>query len=229
MKFLKIILLLVIYVNFIITIDVDIDGEFEYLIEYRLEKQNTSWEKRGSLKFTEKDPKNYKPSIKVNNNNNLDVSKISLECELKGNYIIRFISKSNYFYSLVNPCELIDNNYNDLIKINSFTPLKNNSIISINYGIDNNYYNNDNNDDNSKVKFHTNIDIYEIHKSEGPIFEDNYETLNNKNKMENKEKKAPENQSFIQKYWWILTILMFVLMMGGGEEKEGGQQQSAQQ
>ena len=225
MYFTKYLFLFFILINLIITIDVDIEGEFEYSIEYRLEKQNTPWEKRGSLIFTEKDPKNYKPSIKINNNNNLDQTKLSKECELKGNYIIRFISKNNYFYSVTDPCDLIDNDFNDLIKINSFTPLNNNSIISINYGIDNNYYHND----NSNNKFHTNIDIYEIHKSEGPIFEDNYETLNNRNKIENNEKKVPENQSFIQKYWWILTIIMFVLMMGGGEEKEGGQQQGAQQ
>lgn len=205
----KVILLFLIIFSFTKTYELDIEEDFTLNIDYRLEKLEINWTSRGKIIFTQKDSKNYHPSIKIENENK-DFDLIKKECELKGNYYIRFSDNIISFYSSINPCELIKTQFHDKIRINTLNPISRNSIISLNYDVEFLY------DilDSDKKKFISTFDIVEINKVEGPIFNNEEEEEKKKNMKNN-----PENQSFFSKYWWIIMIMMFMLMMNGGDEQ----------
>ena len=71
---------------------VEIDSDFDLNIEYRLEKQETGWSKRGKLTFRTKDPSTYKSTVSLADFNFSPQMKkeIQEECKLKGNYILQF-------------------------------------------------------------------------------------------------------------------------------------------
>jgi len=228
------ILLFLIYISFIYTLIVDINDDFNLEIEYRLEKQETDWKKRGKLVFRSRDPNTYKSTASLVdfNFNSLMKKEIQKECKLGGNYILQFTNENNIterYYTSINPCNLISTNFHDKLQINSFTPIEKNKIKSINYMEDEDYeedYDIDEDEDEEvekkqKIKKGGNkIELSQIKKLEGPIFaeEDDGVDLNTKNKKE-KEKKQP--QSFFGRYWYIIAIVMFMLMMNGGQPPEG--------
>ena len=96
------------------TIELDISSDFKMDIEFRLEKLGTEWSKRGTLSFLEKGSKNYKSAIEIKNEimSNDIIQNINKECELQGNYFIRFRSSKNIFYSTINP---VYTNHNNIV------------------------------------------------------------------------------------------------------------------
>ena len=202
------------FFSFIYSIDLEIEEDFILNIDYRLEKLESNWNNRGKIIFSQKDKKNYQPSIKIENENK-DFDLIQKECELKGNYYIRFSDNSISYYSTINPCDLIKSKYHDKIRINTLSPISKKSIISMNYDTEVLF----DIDDSNKKKFISNYEIVDINRAEGPIFN------NEEEEVKKKDGKNPENQSFFSKYWWVIMIMMFMLMMGGGDEEGQGQTQ----
>lgn len=188
--------------------ELDIEEDFTLNIDYRLEKLEINWTSRGKIIFSQKDSKNYHPSIRIENENK-DFDLIKKECELKGNYYIRFSDNLISFYSSINPCELIKSQFHDKIRINTLNPISKNNIISINYDVEFLF-----DADSDKKKFTSTFDIVEINRVDGPIFNNDDDEEKKKNAKNN-----PENQSFFSKYWWIIMIMMFMLMMNGGDEQ----------
>lgn len=95
--------------------------------------------------------------------------------------------------------------------------------MSIDYNVDVMYDDDDFiEEDESKIKFNSKMDVTSLTRTEGPIFGDeDYD-------QQVKPKGAPpQSQSIFGKYWWIFMLVMFMLMMGGGEEPQG--QEGAQQ
>lgn len=241
MEFFKLSLIICL-VSFVIPLIVEIENDFNFDIEYRLEKQETNWIKRGQLTFRKKDPKNYKSTTSlVNFSLTSEMKKeIQKECKLNGNYILQFTNdkKTNEtYYTSLKACFLVSTNFHDKLILNTLVPIVDDQIISLSYLADYDYEDNfdddedDEDDDEGIVKKQktkggiTKIEISEIKAVEGPYFSEDDEGLDENSKKKKAEKETPP-KSFLGKYWWVIAIFMFMMMMNSGkEEQQEGQTQ----
>jgi hypothetical protein len=226
-------------VSLINSLLVDIKDDFDLNIEYRLEKQETSWLKRGQLNFRTKDKDTYKSTASLIDFNITPQMKkeISKECKLHGNYILQLINPKNNterYYTSVNACDLVSANYHDKFLINSFTPIENDKIISLRYLADEDFEDDFSEDDDEEIvtnkknkkKNFTKIELNQVKKIEGPIFSEEDDGADEATKIKKEEKKP---QSFLSRYWYIIAIMMVMMMMnGGGQEPQPGQGQQGQ-
>lgn len=227
---------------------VEINNDFNFDIDYRLEKQETSWKSRGQLVFRKKDPINYKSTASfMNFNFSPEMKKeIQKECKLNGNYILQFTNekqKNETYYSSIKACLLVNSNYHDKLILNTHFPIEPNEIISLNYLADPDYDDNFDEDDDdeddedivrnkkggNKKKDLTKIEIGKSKNVEGPYFSEDDEGIDETSKKKKASKDAPP-QSFLGKYWWIIALVMFMMMMQGGKEdpNAGSEQGQAQ-
>ena len=213
---------------------VDIKDDFNLDIEYRLEKQETNWIKRGQLTFRTKDKDTYKSTASLNDFLITSQMKkeITKECKLHGNYILQIMNpqnKTQRYYTTVNPCDLVSSNYHDKLLINTFTPIESNKIISIRYIADEDFEDDFSEDDDDeeivtnkkKKKIFTKIELNQIKKIDGPLFQeddDGVEEITKKKKEEEKPK------SFLSRYWYIIAIVMLMMMMNGGQDPQAAAQ-----
>ena len=221
---------------------VDIKDDFDLNIEYRLEKQETSWQKRGQMIFRTKDKETYKSTASlIDFTIDPQMKKlISKECKLHGNYILQLSNpknKTQRYYTSVNPCDLVSSNYHDKIIINSFTPIENNKIISFRYVSDEDFeddFTEDEDDEeivrsnkNKKKKIFTKIEMNQVKKIEGPIFSGEDDGVDESTKPKKVEEQP---KSFLSRYWYLIAIFMFMMMMsgGGGQDPQQAQGQQGQ-
>lgn len=228
--------------SLIYTLVVEIDSDFDLNIDYRLEKQETGWYKRGKLSFRKTDPSTYKSTASLIDFNFTPQMKkeIQNECKLKGNYILQFTNNKNIserYYTSINPCDLMSSNYHDKLIINSITPIAHNKIKSINYVADEDFeedFDEEEIEDEDIVKKKkgkkgfTKIELTQMKKLDGPIFAEEDDGTDEliKKKKEEQTKKPP--QSIFGRYWYIIAIIMFMLMMQGNQEPQQGQGGQAQ-
>ena len=231
-------ILLIGIISLINSLLVDIKDDFDLNIEYRFEKQETNWSKRGQVAFRTKDKETYKSTASL-----IDFSispqmkkEITKECKLHGNYILQFINPKNLtqkYYTSINPCDLVHSNFHDKLSINAFTPIEDNKIISLRYLADEDFEDDFSEDDEDeeivrnkkKKKSFTKIELIQVKKVDGPIFseeDDGVDETMKKKKVEEKPK------SFLSKYWYIIAIVMFMMMMGGGQDPQQGKGQAGQ-
>ncbi len=217
---------------------IDIEEDFDLDIEYRLEKQETGWFKRGKITFKKADPSTYKPTASlIDFNFSTQMKKeIQKECKLNGNYILQFTNSKNIterYYTSLNPCDLVSSKFHDKLLLNTMTPVKPNKIKSLKYIADEDYEDYLDDEEDEEIvkkqkgkKVFSKIELNQVKKLEGPIFaeEDDGTDEISKKKQEN-QKKPP--QSFFGRYWYIIAIVMFMLMMNGGgqEQPQTGQGQ----
>jgi hypothetical protein len=217
MKFLFVIISLVLCVINSQKKEIDIKEDFTADVDYRLEKSGSTWKKRGNLNFVQRNNnKNYKPSVNFVNEqfSNEQIEEIKSECKNgNGLYFLRIKTGNNLFFSSVKSCDLLKNNLHDRFIINSFGQIRSDSILSINYDVDNKYLLERLNDE--KLNFFTSVEFVDNIQSVGPVFPEEKEAA--------KGPAAPENQSFLSKYWWIILIVV-VMMMVRGPEQEGASQ-----
>ena len=221
---------------------VDIEEDFDFEIEYRLQKLETNWNKRGKLSFMKKDPVVYKPKIFLKDFALTSEMKkqIKSECKLDGLYVLHFINNQNKnqnYYTSIKACDLVNANYHDKLVLNTLTPIKKNKINSLTYLIDEDYdedYDDDDDDEiekpkKSKNKELTKIEINKVKIVDGPFFTENDDGLDEVSKQK-KGTKNTQPQGFLGKYWWIIAIMMFMMMMKGqdqeGQEGQGQGQQA---
>ena len=194
---------------------VDIKDDFNLDIEYRLEKQETNWIKRGQLTFRTKDKDTYKSTASLNDFLITSQMKkeITKECKLHGNYILQIMNpqnKTQRYYTTVKPIE-------------------SNKIISIRYIADEDFEDDFSEDDDDKEivsnkkkkKIFTKIELNQLKKIDGPIFQeddDGVEEITKKKKEEEKPK------SFLSRYWYIIAIVMLIIMMNGGQDPQAAAQ-----
>ena len=221
---------------------VDIISDFDLDIEYRLEKLETGWTKRGKIIFRIKDPSTYKSTASLIDFNFTPQMKkeIQKECKLKGNYILQFTNPkdiSERYYTSINPCDLISSNFHDKLSINTMTPITQGKIKSINYLADEDFEEefDDLEEDEEVVKKpkgkkgFTKIELSQIKKFEGPYFAEEDDGIDEtiKKKKEEKDKKAPK--SIFGRYWHIIAIIMLMMMLqGGGQAPQQGEQGQGQ-
>ena len=228
-------------VSLINSLLVDIKDDFDLNIQYRLEKQETNWLKRGQLNFRTKDKDTYKSTASLIDFNITPQMKkeISKECKLHGTYILQLINPNNTaqrYYTSVNPCDLVSSNYHDKFLINSFTPIESNKIISFRYLADDDFEEDFGIDDDDeeivrnkkkKKKTFTKIELSQVKKVEGPVFSEEDDGVDETTKVKKEEKKPP--QSFLGRYWYIIAMVMIMMMMNGGQEpQQPGQGQQGQ-
>ena len=191
------------------TLIVEIDSDFDLNIEYRLEKQETGWFKRGKMTFKKTDPSTYKSTASLIDFNFSPQMKkeIQKECKLKGNYILQFTNSKNIterYYTSINPCELVSSNYHDKLIINSMTPITQNKIQSIKYCADEDFeeeFDDEEIEDEESTKKKkgkkgfTKIELTQIKKLDGPIFAEEDDGVDEmvKRKKEEKTKKPPQS------------------------------------
>ena len=219
---------------------VDIKDDFDLNIEYRLEKQETNWLKRGQLTFRTKDKDTYKSTASL-----MDFiitpqmkKEISKECKLNGNYILQLSNpknKTQRYYTTINPCDLVSSRYHDKLLINTFTPIEDNKIKSFRYVADEDFeddFLDDEGDDEEivrntkkKKKTFTKIELSQVKKVDGPLFSEEDDGAEEITKQK-KENKQP--QSFWGRYWYIIAIVMFMMMMNGGQDPQAAQGQQGQ-
>ena len=219
---------------------VDIKDDFDLNIEYRLEKQETNWLKRGKIIFRTKDKETYKSTASlIDFSINPQMKKeISKECKLHGNYILQLLNPKNMaqkYYTSVNPCDLVSSNYHDKLLINSFTPIENNKIISFRYIADEDFEDDFSEDDDDeeivrsnkkKKKIFTKIEMNQVKKIEGPIFSEEDDGVDESTKPKKVEEQP---KSFLSRYWYLIAIFMFMMMMsGGGQDPQQAQGQQGQ-
>ena len=218
---------------------VDIKNDFDLNIEYRLEKQETFWLKRGKLTFRTKDKDTYKSTASlidfaINSQMKKEISK---ECKLNGNYILQLTSPHNLterYYTSINPCDLVSSKYHDKLIINTFTPIENNKIKAFKYVADedfeDDYIDGDEDEEivrnKKKKKSFTKIELSQIKKVDGPLFTEEDDGAEEITKQK-KEEKQPK--SFFGRYWYIIAFVMLMMMMNGGQEPQQGQGQQGQQ
>lgn len=226
---------------------VEIEKDFNFNIDYRLEKQETTWKSRGQLSFRKKDPINYKSTASLVNFNLIPEMKkqISNECKLNGNYILQFTNeaqKNETYYSSIKACALVSTNFHDKLILNTGMPIEPDLIKSLSYmadyDYDDNFEDDDEEDDDegdkkkgkgaNNKKGLTKIEISQIKNIEGPYFSEDDEGLDETSKKKKAAKDAPP-QSILGKYWWIIALVMFMMMMSGGKEQEGEQGQGQTQ
>ena len=232
-------ILFFIFLSLINSLLLDIKDDFDLDIQYRLEKQETNWVKRGQLIFRTKDKDTYKSTASLNDFIITPQMKkeIIKECKLKGNYILQIINPKNItqrYYTSLNPCDLISANYHDKIIINAFTPIENNKIISLRYIADEDFEDDFTEEDDDeeivrnnnkkKKRSFTKIELNQVKKVEGPIFS---EEDDGADEVIKNKKKEEQPKSFLSRYWYIIAIFMFMMMMGGGgKEPQPGQGQA---
>ena len=217
----------------------DIEEDFDLEIEYRLEKQETNWFKRGKITFKKADPSTYKPTASlVDFNFSTEMKKaIQKECKLNGNYILQFTNSKNIserYYTSINPCDLVSSKFHDKLILNTMTPVKPNKIKSLKYIADEDFEDDIDDEEDEEIvkkpkgkKIFSKIELNQVKKLEGPIFaeeDDGTDEIFKKKQQEN-QKKPP--QSIFGRYWYIIAIVMFMLMMNGGgqEQPQTGQGQ----
>ena len=226
------------FISLINSLLVDIKDDFDLNIQYRLEKQETNWLKRGQLIFRTKDKDTYKSTASLNDFSITPQMKkeITKECKLKGNYILQLINPKNNtqrYYTSVNPCDLVSSNFHDKIIINAFTPIENNKIISLRYIADEDFEDDFSEDDfeddeeivrnnKKKKKMFTKIELNQVKKVEGPLFSEDDDGADETIK---KKKEAEQPKSFLSRYWYLIAIFMLMMMMNGGQEPQPGQGQ----
>ncbi len=182
--------------------EIEVQEDFTAEIEYRLENRDDSWKKRGHINFLQKNNnKNYKSNVYVVNDaiNSKELEQIKNECEESGLYLVRVKTNSKTFYSSVNSCLLVKNNFRDRFVINYFGSIKNDQIISINYDID---LINGQGEVTKTKNYSTSVDFVTTVASSGPNFPEE--------KEEDKTKQPEAEPSFLQKYWWIILIVLLV-------------------
>ena len=217
---------------------VDIKDDFDLNIEYRLEKQETNWLKRGQIIFRTKDKETYKSTASLIDFNITPQMKkeITKECKLHGNYILQFLNPKNIsqkYYTSANPCDLVSSNFHDKLLINVFTPIENNKIISFRYIADEDFeddFSEDVDDEDivrtkKKKKIFTKIELNQVKKVEGPIFSEEDDGIDETIKKKKEEEKP---KSFLSRYWYVIAIVMLMMMMNGGQEQQPGQGQAGQ-
>ena len=234
---------IIIYISILSLINsliIDINSDFDLNIEYRLEKQETGWLKRGKITFRVKDPSNYKSTASLIDFNFTPQMKkeIQKECKLKGNYILQFTNPKNIsqrYYTAINPCNIVSSSFHDKLSLNAMTPITQGKIKSINYLADEDFEEDfdDLEDDEEVVKKPkgkkglSKIELSQIKKFEGPLFAEEDDGVDEaiKKKKEEREKKAPK--SFLGRYWHIIAIIMLMMMLQGGgqDQPQGGQAQ----
>ena len=221
---------------------VDIEDDFDLEIEYRLEKQETGWFKRGKITFKKNDPTTYKSNASL-----IDFTfspqmkkEIQKECKLKGTYILQFTNSKNIterYYTSINPCDLVSSKFHDKLLLNTMTPIKQNKIKTIKYIADEDFEDDfdDEEEDEEIVKKQkgkkgfTKIEIEQMKKLEGPIFAEEDDGTDEILKSKKEEQKKPPTSIF-GRYWYIIAIVMFMLMMNGGQEQpQTGQGQESGQ
>lgn len=221
---------------------VDIEDDFDLEIEYRLEKQETGWFKRGKITFKKNDPTTYKSTASL-----IDFTfspqmkkEIQKECKLKGTYILQFTNSKNIterYYTSINPCDLVSSKFHDKLLLNTMTPIKQNKIKTIKYIADEDFEDDfdDEEEDEEIVKKQkgkkgfTKIEIEQMKKLEGPIFAEEDDGTDEILKSKKEEQKKPPTSIF-GRYWYIIAIVMFMLMMNGGQEQpQTGQGQESGQ
>ena len=226
-------------ISLINSLVVDIDSDFNLDIQYRLEKQETGWSKRGKLAFKQKDPITYKSTASVLEFNfNTQMKKeIKNECKLKGNYILQFMNEKNRserYYTSINPCDLVSSAFHDKLILNSMTPISQGKIKSINYIADEDFDEeiDDEEDDEEIVKKKkgkkgfTKIELTQISKLEGPLFAEEDDGVDESIKLKKDQQQKKPPQSIFGRYWYIIALVMFMLMMQGNQEQpQGGQGQ----
>jgi len=209
--------------------DIELKEDFIAEIDYRFEKLNSTWRRRGVINFVQKNPKNGKQNFEILNNEltKEHLEEIKSECKLgNGLYYVRIKSGTNLFFSSLNSCELIKNNFHDKFIINHFGHIKSDSIISINYDTDSRYILGSlGNEEKRKRKDEKNnssilkssLEFVDTVQSIGPIFPEE--------KPEAKGGPGAEQQSFLSKYWWVIMIVVFMMMTKGAgpEEGQGGE------
>lgn len=180
--------------------ELDIPDNFTADVEYRLENIDANWKKRGAINFFEKsNTKNNKSNASVVNEplSTKEIERIKKECEASGLYLIRVKTGNKYFYSGVDSCLLLKNQFKDKFVINYFSSIKNDQIVSINYDIDINGQLND----NVKKNFVSLVDTVNTYSSMGPIFPED---------KEEDKKQTPAEPGFLQKYWWVILIILII-------------------
>ena len=214
---------------------VEIEEDFYFDVEYRLQKLETNWNKRGKLIFMKNDPVVYKPKISLKDFTITQEMKkqIKSECKLDGYYILHFINNKNKtqnFYTSLKACDLVNTNYHDKLILNTLIPIKQNKINSLTYLVDEDYDDDYDDDDEietnkkSKTKESTKIEINKVKIVDGPFFSENDDGLDEVTKQK-KGAKDSKPQGFFGKYWWVIAIMMFMMMMKGQDEPQEGQGQ----
>ena len=222
---------------------VEIEEDFNLDIDYRLEKQETAWNKRGKLTFRRTDPSTYKSTASLADFNFSQKMRkeIQNECKLNGNYILQFTNNKNIserYYTSLNPCDLVSSNFHDKLILNTITPITQSKIKSLKYLADEDFEDEfdeeeDDEETNKKQKGKkgfTKIELSKISKLDGPIFaeeDDGTDEIIKKKKEEKEKQKRP--QSIFGKYWYIIAIVMFMMMMNGNQDQQPGQQGQGQQ
>jgi hypothetical protein len=226
------------FISLINSLLVDIKDDFDLNIQYRLEKQETNWLKRGQLIFRTKDKDTYKSTASLNDFSITPQMKkeITKECKLKGNYILQLINPKNNtqrYYTSVNPCDLASSNFHDKLLINAFAPIENNKIISFRYIADEDFEDDFSEDDfeddeeivrnnKKKKRIFTKIELNQVKKVEGPFFSEDDDGADETIKKKKEEEKP---KSFLSRYWYLIAIFMLMMMMNGGQEPQPGQGQ----
>jgi hypothetical protein len=205
--------------------EVEIKEDFTAEIDYRLEKPNSPWTRRGVMNFLSKSSnKNYKSSVNVVNEslNQSQFDEIKSECE-NGNGLlyVRIKFGNNLYFSSAKSCDLLHSQFNDRFVINHLGSIKKDSILSFSYGSDNSYLLKDAGErsKSNKPVFYSQVDFVENIQSIGPLFAEEKEPIKPGQAV------GQQNESFLSKYWWIILII-FVIMMskGPGAEEEAGSQ-----
>ena len=202
--------------------------DFQAEIDFRLEKTNSAWRKRGIISFFKKSSgKNSKSFVKVENESlgKEIYEEIKKECDMtNGLYFIRIKTPNNLFFSSAKSCDLVKNSLKDKIIINQIGA-SSNGIMSFNYDIDLRYSNSTINTAKSKkspgLAFTTGVEFVENVVATGPQFFDDKDLP--KAGPGGAAQPVPE-QTFLQKYWWMIMIVvvMMLLKAPGAEGTEEG-------
>lgn len=116
MKLSIIAIILTLYLSLLqssVSLDVEIEKDFNLTMQYRLETQSFEWNDRGVVSFLVKGKsKSHQSGIEVYNDNMTKEMKdqISKECNAKGTYYIRFSNAKTLLYSSVDPVRHSINN-----------------------------------------------------------------------------------------------------------------------
>ena len=195
--------------------EIEIKEDFAAEVDYRLEKLSTAWKKRGVINFLQKNSnKNYKASVGIVNEQFTDehIEEIKSECKNgNGLYYIRIKTASNLFFSSVKSCDLLRHKLHDKFTVNTIGQIKSDSILSVNYDVDNKYLL-DTLSSAGKIAFRSSVEFVDNITSSGPAFPEEKEIPKNQ---------PVENQSFLSKYWWMIMIVVVMMMVKGPNPDEG--------
>lgn len=191
--------------------EIEIIEDFTGEIEYKLEGSDTNWRKRGTINFTQKNS-NSKKNIYVINEpiEEKQFEEIANDCKHQNSlYYLRINIEGNIYFSSVKSCDILAYNFNDKLIINHLGQLEKNSIISINYDVNDKHLLEK--EKNGIKQFNSIIDFVDQINAFGPIFADEKEN--------SKPGQIPEQQSFFSKYWWIIMIVVVMVMIRGPSEE----------